>query len=258
MKRSAIPSTSTAIDSTNESPQHSQLPRCDYLQNRMQVIIPVKDFRSCKSRLAHALPLEARQSLMAALLADLLHTLQHCAKVSGVALITRCSEVAQLAAQQRTEVLNLEDDRCLNSGIAAAVATISARGTAQTLILHADLPLATAGDIDAIITAHQNHSAVVTLVPDNQNNGTNAMLLTLPTQMQFFYGSHSYSAHSDFCRAQGITMQTVYNAQLGSDIDLWQDFAPLLSLRTAGTRPHLSHWLEQYGELFDWPLTATR
>ena len=224
----------------------------------MQVIIPVKDFRSCKSRLAHALPLEARQSLMAALLSDLLHTLQRCHSIKNIALVTRCPDVAQLAAQQRTEVLNLDDDRCLNSGIAAAVAAISTRGTTQTLILHADLPLATTSDIDDVIAAHQNHTAAVTLVPDNQNNGTNAMLLTLPTQMQFFYGSHSYSAHSDFCRTQGIAMQTVYNAQLGSDIDLWQDFAPLLSLRTAGTRPHLSHWLEQYGELFDWPLTATR
>lgn len=222
----------------------------------MQVLIPIKDLRSCKSRLAHALPLEARQSLMAALLADLLHTLQHCHAVNNIALVTRCPEVAQLAAQHGVEVLNLEQDCCLNSGIRAAVATLTARGCPEVLILHGDLPLATREDIDSVIATHQNHKSAVTFVPDNQNNGTNVMLLQLPTPMQFFYGSNSYCAHRDFCQTQGIAAQTVYNAHLGSDIDLWQDFAPLLSLRTAGTRPHLSHWLEQYGELFDWPLAA--
>ncbi|MEZ5539600.1 MAG: 2-phospho-L-lactate guanylyltransferase [Pseudomonadales bacterium] len=223
----------------------------------MQVIIPVKDLRSSKSRLAHTLPVEARQSLMAALLSDLLLTLKHSTLVQGITLVTRCPDVAQLAAQQHCEVLNLDEDRCLNSGIAAAIATLTARGTTQALILHADLPLATSSDIDDIILAHQNNAAAITLIPDNDSNGTNAMVLTLPTTMQFFYGHHSYSAHRDFCRMQGIDEQTVYNTRLGSDIDLWQDFAPLLSMRTAGTRPQLSLWLEQYGELFDWPLTAT-
>lgn len=220
----------------------------------MQVIIPVKDLRSSKSRLAHTLPVEARQSLMAALLSDLLHMLKHSALVKNVTLVTRCPDVSLLAAQHHCNVLNLEEDRCLNSGINAAIAALTARGTAQALILHADLPLATSSDIDDIISAHQNNAAAITLIPDNHSNGTNAMLLTLPTAMQFFYGSNSYNAHSNFCRTQGISEQTVYNAHVGSDIDLWQDFAPLLSLRTAGTRPQLSHWLEQYGELFDWPL----
>ncbi len=222
----------------------------------MQVLIPVKDIHSCKSRLAHALPAEARQSLITALLLDLLHRLQHCTAVTQVAIVTRCPEVAQLAAQQQVEVLCLVEDRCLNSGIAAAIAVLTARPVQHAMILHADLPLATTDDLNSVINAHSNSDNTVTFVPDNAQKGTNAMLLTLPTAMQFFYGNQSYQVHNDFCRAQGITHQTVYNAHLGSDIDLWQDFAPLLSLRTAGTRPHLSHWLEQYGELFDWPLAA--
>lgn len=220
----------------------------------MQVIIPVKDLRSSKSRLAHTLPVEARQSLMAALLSDLLHTLIHSTLVKDVTLVTRCPDVVQLAELHHCTVLNVEEDRCLNSGISAAIAALTTRGTTQALILHADLPLATSSDIDDIIRAHQHNTATVTLIPDNHSNGTNAMVLTLPTTMQFFYGNQSYSTHRDFCRTHGISEQTVYNTRVGSDIDLWQDFAPLLSLRTAGTRPQLSLWLEQYGELFDSPL----
>jgi 2-phospho-L-lactate guanylyltransferase len=217
----------------------------------MQVVIPVKDFDRCKSRLAHGLPPEARHSLMAALLSDLLLMLQRCRTVQHIAVVTRCQAVAQLATRQNVEILDLAEDCCLNSGVTAAINTFTARNTADVLILHADLPLATAEDIDAVIHAHRTQHAAVTLVPDNQGNGTNAMLLSLPSRMQFFYGSHSYARHREFCQAQQISLHTVKNTHLGSDIDLWQDFAPLLSLRTTGNRPHLSHWLEQYGELFD-------
>lgn len=222
----------------------------------MQVLIPVKDIHSCKSRLAHALSAEARQSLMTALLSDLLHRLQHCAAVSQVAVVTRCPQVAQLAQQQNAEVLCLAEDRCLNSGITAAIAVLTARQVPNAMILHADLPLTTADDIRSVIDAHTHSNSAVTLVPDNTQSGTNAMLLTLPTAMQFFYGTNSYTLHQNFCADKGIRMQTVYNEHMGSDIDLWRDFAPLLSLHTAGTRPHLAHWLEQYGELFDTPMTA--
>lgn len=231
----------------------------------MLVIIPVKDLDSCKSRLAHALPIEARQSLMTALLSDLLIMLQRCQSVSRVVVVTRSSAVAALAATHHTETLNLEQDRSLNSGITAAIAALTAQQIPAAMILHGDLPLATPHDLDTTIHAHNsnnnnsdsNSNTAVTLVPDAQQNGTNVMVLNLPTRMQFFYGAHSYQAHLQHCQQHGISVQTVYNEHLGSDIDLWQDFAPLLSLRTAGTRPHLSHWLEQYGELFDWPIATT-
>lgn len=222
----------------------------------MWVVIPVKDLDSCKSRLAHALPDHARPALMGALLADLLDMLKTCAGISGVAVVTRCPRAAQLASAHNADVMTLEADRCLNSGVTAAIAELAARHIPEAMILHADLPLVNAPDIDALVQAHHDNGAAVTLVPDNQENGTNAILLSLPTSMQFFYGQHSYSKHLDFCHQHDITAQTVHNERIGCDIDLWQDFAPLLSLRTTGNRQQLARWLEQYGDLFDWPLAA--
>lgn len=222
----------------------------------MWVVIPVKDLDSCKSRLAHALPDHARQALMGALLADLLDMLKTCAGISGTAVVTRCPRAAQLARTHNAEVMALEADRCLNSGVAAAISELTTRHIPEVMILHADLPLASAGDIEALLQAHHNSRTAVTLAPDNQQNGTNAMLLSLPTSMQFFYGQHSYSKHLDFCQKHAITVQTLRNEHIGCDIDLWQDFAPLLSLRITGNRQQLARWLEQYGDMFDWPLVA--
>lgn len=217
----------------------------------MWAVIPVKDLDNCKSRLAHALPDHARPALMGALLTDLLGMLKSCHTITGIAVITRCPRAAQLATAHGAEVLALSEDRCLNSGVTAAIQTLSARQMTEALVLHADLPLANAADIDAIVQAHRASNAAVTLVPDNQQNGTNAMLLSLPSRMQFFYGQHSYNTHTDFCLQENITHHTVSNDHIGCDIDLWQDFAPLLSLRTAGNRPQLARWLEQYDDLFD-------
>jgi 2-phospho-L-lactate guanylyltransferase len=222
----------------------------------MQALIPVKDLNSSKSRLAHALPDHGRQSLMSALLADLLDILQASRDVSAIAVITRCPQAAQLARAHGADVLSLVEDTSLNSGVTAAVGIVTARGANEVMILHGDLPLAEPEDIDSVIRQHRESTATVTLVPDNQQNGTNALLLTPPVAMAFCYGAHSYRQHLAQCLAQHMAVQTVNNEHLGCDLDIWQDFDPLLSLRDTGHHPRLACWLAQYNELFDWPLAA--
>jgi 2-phospho-L-lactate guanylyltransferase len=222
----------------------------------MWVVIPVKDLNSSKSRMAHALPAYARPALMSALLADLFVTLKNCIHVTGVAIISRCPKAGALAQDLGLEVLSLDKDRCLNSGVCAAVTELTSRAITDMMILHGDLPLVESADIDDLIAAHRQSGHAVTLVPDNHNNGTNAMLLTLPTAMQFHYGQHSYQQHRMHCLDNTIRVQTVINQHIGCDIDVWPDFQPLLSLRTTGQRPQLARWLEQYGDLFDWPLVS--
>ncbi len=222
----------------------------------MQVLIPVKDLNSSKSRLAHALPDHGRQSLMSALLADLLDILQASRDVTAIAVITRCPQAAELAQANGADVLSLAEDTSLNSGVTAAVGIVAARGANEVMVLHGDLPLVEPDDIDSVIRLHRESTASVTLVPDNQQNGTNAMLLKLPIAMNFHYGAHSYRQHLAHCLAQHIAVQTVNNEHLGCDLDIWQDFDPLLSLRDTGHHPRLACWLAQYNELFDWPLAA--
>ncbi len=222
----------------------------------MRVAIPIKDLSSSKSRLAHALPDHARSALMGAMLADLLDTLSECSTVSGIAVITRCPRAGATARLHGAEVLNFADDQCLNSGVSAAVTEFTRRNITEMMVLHGDLPLAESTDIDEVINSHRLGSKAVTLVTDSHKNGTNAMLLQLPSAMKLFFGQNSHGKHQNYCITQQISWQSIQNKNMGYDLDLWKDFQPLLSLRTLGKRQQLAHWLEQYAEIFDWPLAA--
>lgn len=223
----------------------------------MWVLLPVKDLRTGKSRLASSLPEHARQSLMAALLADLLGCLQQCETIKGVLVVTRCPTATALAKHHGAETLSTPDDTGLNEAVKVGIETLTRLGIRAAMVMHADLPMATTSDIDTLVHLHQDSASVVSLVPDNRQDGTNAMLLDLPTAMSFAYGSGSYPAHLALAKAANLAVQTLHNPHIGSDIDLWDDFQPLFSLSSnTRQRGHLTHWLEQYGELFEWPQAA--
>jgi 2-phospho-L-lactate guanylyltransferase len=171
--------------------------------------------------------------------------------------VTRCPTASALATQHGATVFSAIDDTGLNEAVTAGITHLTAQNAGEVFIMHADLPMATAADIDNVIQAHHRQHSALTLVPDNQFDGTNGMLLTLPTMMQFLYGKNSYSAHLAFASSANISTQTVANAHIGCDIDLWDDFRPLFSL-ASNTQPrtHLAHWLGQYGKLFEWPLAS--
>lgn len=223
----------------------------------MWALLPVKDFKACKSRLATMLPEDARQSLMGALLADLLAHLHLAQSITDILVVTRCPTASALATQHGATVFSAIDDTGLNEAVTAGITHLTALGASEAFIMHADLPMATAADIDNVIQAHHRQHCALTLVPDNQCDGTNGILLSLPTQMQFFYGKNSYPAHLAFSTSANISTQTVANVHIGCDIDLWDDFRPLFSLASnTQQRTHLAHWLGQYGKLFEWPLAS--
>ncbi len=219
----------------------------------MWAIVPVKNLNAGKGRLAPNLPPDARRALVCAMLRDVLSALTRCTAITRTILVTRCPEAARLAHRMTLPVLNLSEDRCLNSGVSAAVDVLSMCGVQEAMVLHGDLPLVRSEDISTVVCAHYAGKNDVTLVPDNDNIGTNAMLLKLPTAMQFAYGNNSFLKHKQYAQALNLRVQTLHNARIGNDIDLWHDLKPIYS-RPAPT--HFSQWLAQHGALCGWPVLA--
>lgn len=215
----------------------------------MWALLPVKDLNAGKSRLASVLPPADRHTLMAAMLTDLLTTLAHCPGITASVVVTRCPDAQRIASAHGARVLSLLEDNGLNEAVAAGIATLTAEAVQHALILHADIPMATADDINAVIEQHTTHTHDVTVVPDHEHNGTNVLAVRLPTRLPFCYGPHSYTAHCDAASRLGLRIQTLENARLGMDLDLWEDVARLYRASQDTVPSQLRTWLAQHPEL---------
>ena len=97
----------------------------------------------------------------------------------------------------------------------------------QLLIIHADLPLATAEAIRALaLAAAPAQSATLVRSPDG---GTNAMLLRPPGLFALAYGRGSFEKHRLAALAAGVRCHAVESAALALDLDTPDDLLTLLA-----------------------------
>jgi 2-phospho-L-lactate guanylyltransferase len=116
----------------------------------------------------------------------------------------------------------------LNPQLERAIATLMADGTvtSRLLILHADLPLATAGAIETLDDLGAGANAAVLV--ESGDGGTNAMLLSPPGQFALAYGPGSYAKHRAAAEAAGMAVVANHNRELTLDLDTPDDIRELL------------------------------
>lgn len=191
------------------------------------VLVPVKDFRQAKARLAPAVDPLDRASL-ARWMADRVLAASSC----PVYVVCDSDEVAVWAESQRAVVI-WTPDIGLNAAVAAGATAVAAAGFEHLVVAHSDLPLAA----DLTRFAHDD---AVTLVPDSRSDGTN--LLALPTSaigpsastaegdgFRFAYGAGSFRAHVTEADRVGLPHHVVRDDRLAIDVDTVDDMChPLI------------------------------
>ena len=200
----------------------------------MHVVIPVKRMRLAKRRLSACLAPPEREALARAMLADLLERLAAVAGVERVVLVSDEPRLPPPPPGLRVERF-AGGGAGLNAELAAALAALASRGARQVLVLHADLPLAAARDLQALVDAGRAASApCVVLVPDRHRRGTNAMLLAPPDALAPRFGAGSLARHARAARRRGVEPRVMTLETLGLDVDAPADLAAALA--AAGTR----------------------
>lgn len=105
--------------------------------------------------------------------------------------------------------------RGLNAELEAARQAMS---TARILVIHADLPLVAAEDIEALLDAAE--LAGVAIAPDRHGSGTNALAITEDRPIRLCFGKDSFALH----RAQvGKNCPVIQRMGLALDIDTPDD-----------------------------------
>jgi 2-phospho-L-lactate guanylyltransferase len=194
-------------------------------------VIPAKSFQGAKQRLSALLQPHERQALARATLTDTLTACVHAPELEGVGVVTCDREVAAVAEALGAEVLWEAQAQGHTQAVAFGVRTCRERGVPTMLTIPGDVPLITPADVQAIIQVAQPPVPVI-LVPNRDDSGTNAMVLSPPDCLPLAFGEDSFQRHLRLAEAQHLAVAVRRLAHVALDLDTPEDLALFVARRT--------------------------
>jgi 2-phospho-L-lactate guanylyltransferase len=193
------------------------------------VLIPMKELASAKMRLAGVLDARQRAALAVAMLTDVVTACKETACFDEIAVISNDSEVywhaRELGARALAEPKMLTG---LNNSLTFGQRYLARRvAVDELLILPADIPLARAGDIRAVIDALAAGDPPRMVLVRARDGGTNALALCPPESVAMHFGPQSADAHTAAAQAAGVAVAKLALDRLAFDVDSPEDLEEL-------------------------------
>jgi 2-phospho-L-lactate/phosphoenolpyruvate guanylyltransferase len=192
----------------------------------MWAIVPIKALESAKRRLSDVLTPDERRALMLAMARDVLTALARCRALTGVLIVSRTTEADALAQAFGTERFAESPDANLSAALTQAALHLGEHlGARGVMIVPADVPLIAPDEIDEILAGHQT----VTVIPDDEHLGTNGLVCTPPTLIDFTFDGKSFRPHLEAATAAGANPRVFPSPRFALDVDTPDDLKALLS-----------------------------
>lgn len=184
-------------------------------------VVPVKDLRGTKSRLAPVLDPAARAGLTLYMMGRVVTRALE-AGVDAVGVVSPDPIVLDEALKRGATPL-AQKSRGLNPALEEGRLWATENGASALLVLPADLPLIEAEDVTEVLAGAAG--APVVVAPDGARSGTNALLLRPPNALPFLFGPESFEAHLGAARDRGAESRVCENGHLSFDLDTAGDLA---------------------------------
>ncbi len=177
-------------------------------------VVPVRGLPAGKRRLAALLDVPARNSLVRAMLDDVVAALAGAERIDRVVIASRDAAARDEAARLGVEFL---DQTALQLGYNRAVeyAQAALADAEALLVVPADVPLLTPDAVDLVVATAPDGPAIV--VAPAHNGGTNGLFLRPPGVIRPQFGPSSARAHAQAAAAAGEAGVPYRLAQ----IDVW-------------------------------------
>lgn len=208
------------------------------------MLLPIKDLRNAKQRLAVALTPEERFSLANAMLADTIRAVQGVRNAHRIFVVSNYDLALELAAQNGWEVLREQEQISESVSVDFASRLCAERGITSLLRLPLDLPLVQASDIDEVLTTEISAPGAV-IVPSRDGTGTNALLRTPPALFPSRFGPDSFRKHLGEAELAGGNIVVRRNPRLEMDVDDESDLRALLQCDLS--QSSTGNWLKESG-----------
>ena len=208
------------------------------------LLLPVKDLRNAKQRLAGMLSPEERFSLAHAMLADTVRAMSGVQRADKIFVVTNYEPAMQAAREHGWQILAEERQISESVSVDDASHRIERLGFEAVLRVPLDLPLIQSRDIDELLAIECSAPAVI-IVPSRDGTGTNAILRTPPTIFPSHFGSGSFAKHCAEADAAHAQIHRRRSSHLEMDVDDEFDLRALLQHELAGT--HTGAFLSDSG-----------
>lgn len=210
------------------------------LPGRWILVVPVKDARRGKTRLADVLEPGARAALVRAMALDTVEAVLGAPRVARVLVVTADPEVTTAAGTLRGVRMLPEPaaragdtpggwaalDRAVSAGVAAARAEAP---TAHVGVLLGDLPALDPAELDAVLAAAETHPLAV--LPDAEDTGTTLLTAGPGERLVPAFGGGSAAAHAALGH---VRLDLPATSTLRHDVDVPADLTALLDRGVAG------------------------
>jgi 2-phospho-L-lactate guanylyltransferase len=189
------------------------------------ILIPVKNLASAKQRLSFVLGPEERAELARAMCEDVLDTVARWQGRPEVAVVTSDPFATELALRFDFQVIADELNPGETGAIEMATAVCRQRGTQNTLVIPADIPLMEESELQQIMDSAEGAGAV--LVPDAAGRGSNAVLRAPADLFPLRFGNDSFLPHLAAARATGLRCVVLELPGIALDVDRPEDLQAL-------------------------------
>lgn len=189
----------------------------------IRAFVPLKHPAVARARLLEALTAKQRHSMYFTLARRIITALRDVPMVRDTVIVTSSAEVELFAGHLGVRVMHQMRDEGINAAVEAAIASSTAVGITNALILPGDLPLVSSDAINALLQSSQLQDRGVTLVPDRRHVGTNAMVCTPADAIRLRFGPNSFAEHLRTIQEHGLPARIFESGELALDIDEPED-----------------------------------
>lgn len=213
------------------------------------ILVPVKNLKQAKQRLAPALDQAARSELAQAMLHDVLDVLGSWPGRPEVAIVSCDPFALSLANTYGFEVIADHKNSGETDAIEMATRVCEMRGL-DTLVIPADIPLIQTWELQAIMDAAPATGSV--LVPAGDGRGTNAVLRRPAALFPLRFGNDSFKPHLAAAQATGESCVVLSLPGIAVDVDNPADLKQLVELPG---ETHAQRLARQW-DFSDYPMAA--
>ncbi len=192
---------------------------------RTTAIVPVKRFSAAKRRLAGDIDDERRETLVAAMLEDVLEAIGETRAVERTIVVSDEPRAAEVAKAAGAEVVPDPGEGGHSEAALAGISRAEAEGANCVLLLPGDCPLLEPRELDRLLTGVPER--YVAVVPDRHGTGTNALVLAPPSAIRPAFGEGSCARHVAAAREAGVPHAIEELASLALDLDTPADVVAL-------------------------------